>query len=403
MNRPGRVRALAARVAVATCVVLGLSACGSGAGAADTSSANSSVRVGPPGAAFYVPPRHLPPGGHGTLIWARPFTGPVAVDGATNTLLLYEQRGVRGGIVATSGYLAVPRGQPPKGGWPVISWAHGTTGIADQCAPTRNPDELDQVTNGALLDQWLGLGYAVVRTDYEGLGTPGAHPYLDGVSEGRAMLDIVTAARELDPQLSNRVVLAGHSQGGHATLWAASLASRYAPNLDVRGAIAFAPVSHLADDIRVDTTFPRGLMAMVLRGAQIAQPSLHVGSLLSPAAAALFPQTLTRCLGKLGAADSYGALPRAQFYRPGAKLGPVYRELDRNDTVGLRIRVPTRIEQGLADVIVLPAYTRQLERSLRAAGDPATLATYRGASHSGVLVAAAANATAFLLKQLPPG
>jgi dipeptidyl aminopeptidase/acylaminoacyl peptidase len=82
----------------------------------------------------------------------------------------------------------------------------------------------------ALLNRWLKAGYAVVQTDYEGLGTPGDHPYLIGVSEGRSVLDMVRAARKLDSSLGKRVVIAGHSQGGHAALWAASrrLSSRCA-------------------------------------------------------------------------------------------------------------------------------------------------------------------------------
>ncbi len=64
----------------------------------------------------------------------------------------------------------------------MITWAHGTTGLADICAPTRS-DVLGGYDR-PLLNRWLKAGYAVVRTDYEGLGTPGEHPYLIGVSEG---------------------------------------------------------------------------------------------------------------------------------------------------------------------------------------------------------------------------
>ena len=86
-----------------------------------------------------------------------------------------------------------------------------------------------------------------MRTDYEGLGTPGAHPYLIGRSEGHSVLDAVRAARKLDKRLGKRVVLAGHSQGGQSVLWAASLAPNYTPDLKVRGTVALAPVSHLAE------------------------------------------------------------------------------------------------------------------------------------------------------------
>jgi pimeloyl-ACP methyl ester carboxylesterase len=391
---------VAVAVAVAVAVVAGFLATATAASAADLRA--RPVLTGPAGAAFYTPPHHLPVGGHGTLIWSRPFSGSVAVKGAVNTLLLYEQVGIDGKLVATSGFLAVPKGPRPKGGWPIVSWAHGTTGIADSCAPTRNDSENDQITNGELLDRWLARGYAVVRTDYEGLGTPGPHPYLDGVSEGRAMLDAVTAAREFDARLSDRVVVAGHSQGGHATLWAAAIAPRYAPNLDLRGAVAFAPVSHLADNLSTGAGLGTPLIALMLRGMGIAYPDLNVSSLLTQRAAALYPQTLIRCAGGLQEMNSFGGLPRDQLFKPAADLAPLSAALTRNDPTGLQIGVPTMIEQGLADSTVLASYTEALARSLKAAGDRVTLRTYPGATHNTVIADASANATAFVRHWLGP-
>jgi hypothetical protein len=103
-------------------------------------------------------------------------------------------------VVAVSGSVAVPTGKPPKGGWPVITWAHGTTGVADVCAPSRDfagtPNPTGETYINGDLSAWLAAGYAVLRTDYQGLGTPGKHPYLIGKAEGRGVLDIVQAARE---------------------------------------------------------------------------------------------------------------------------------------------------------------------------------------------------------------
>ena len=138
-----------------------------------------------------------------------------------------------GKTVAVSGTVAVPKGKAPKAGWPVITWAHGTVGIADACAPSRVGTQANY--DSPLLNRWLKAGFAVVRTDYEGLGTPGEHPYLIGVSEGRSTLDMVRAARKLDSSLGKNVVIAGHSQGGHAALWAASLAKKFSPELKLRG------------------------------------------------------------------------------------------------------------------------------------------------------------------------
>ena len=79
----------------------------------------------------------------------------------------------------------------------MITYAHGTTGSADTCAPTRGYDAGTLVSYAyPLLKRWLKAGYAVVRTDYEGLGTPGVHAYLGGPTEGRSVLDAVRAARK---------------------------------------------------------------------------------------------------------------------------------------------------------------------------------------------------------------
>ncbi len=73
-----------------------------------------------------------------------------------------------------------PRGKPPKHGWPVVSWAHGTTGIADACAPSRDPKGPYTFYAAKQFGAWLKAGYAVANTDYEGLGTPGVHPVPGG-------------------------------------------------------------------------------------------------------------------------------------------------------------------------------------------------------------------------------
>jgi Secretory lipase len=167
--------------------------------AALPAAAGAKVRKGPSGAAFYTPPRTLVGGSHGSLIWARTLTGKATMKGgAGNRLLLYRSTGVNGKSTAVTGTLAIPKGHAPKGGWPLISWAHGTTGIADKCAPSRGGG-----SGPALLGRWLKAGYAVVRTDYEGLGTPGEHPYLIGRSEGSSVLDAARAARKLDKRIGS--------------------------------------------------------------------------------------------------------------------------------------------------------------------------------------------------------
>jgi hypothetical protein len=44
--------------------------------------------------------------------------------------ILYHSRSASGQDVAASGVVLLPAGHPPVGGWPVIAWAHDTSGVA---------------------------------------------------------------------------------------------------------------------------------------------------------------------------------------------------------------------------------------------------------------------------------
>jgi fermentation-respiration switch protein FrsA (DUF1100 family) len=352
--------------------------------------ANAKVRSGPAGTAFYTPPASLPKGPHGTPIWQRKLTGKAVLKSAkSNTLLLYSSRAVDGKTIAVSGTVAVPKGKAPKGGWPVITWAHGTLGIADACAPSIIGMQANY--DSPLLNRWLKAGYAVVRTDYEGLGTPGEHPYLIGVSEGRSTLDMARAARKLDTSLGKRVVIAGHSQGGQAALFAGSLAKKWAPDLTVRGTLAFAPVSHLGEQGALLRSLKEpsglsGLAAMIVRGIDIARPDLNVASLLSDQAKPLYPQLDQKCLDGLSAADSFGGVAPANLFRPDADLAPVIAALNADDDPeALKIAGPVLIEQGKADTTVFPAFTDQLNSELKGRGVKVTYKTYEGVDHRGAV------------------
>lgn len=395
------------RIAVALAVAVTTFALAAAAVASSHAGSSPTPKVGPSGLRFYSPAK-LPAGPHGTLIWERPFHGVAALRGATNYLVLYKQVRVDGKPVPVSGIVSIPKGKAPKQGFPVVTFAHGTTGIADSCAPSRDTGPASgahEADTGIapLLNSWIKDGYAVVRTDYEGLGTPGPHPYLIGHSEGYGVLDIVLAARHLDPSLSNRIVISGHSQGGQAALWAASLAPTYTPSLKLLGTLAFAPQSHTAEEASFLTTISTSaltpLAGMILRGIDIAYPSLHVSSLLTPAGAALYPQTLTKCLSQLESTSSLGGLPLDQLVSSSANLAPAEKDIAANDPDNLKIKGSVLIEQGLADTTVLPTFDQQLSQELAKSGAKVTYHTWPGATHGGVLIAAAKDGTAFLKKR----
>jgi pimeloyl-ACP methyl ester carboxylesterase len=368
--------------------------------------AQAAVRKGPAGVKFYSAPSTLVKGAHGSLIWARTFTGRERLKGgAKDELVLYRSTFVDGRSTAVSGDVAIPRGKAPKGGWPVITWAHGTTGIADTCAPTR----LDSAAQPALLATWLKRGYAVLRTDYQGLGTADVHPYLNGTAEGRSVLDIVRAARKLNRKIGAKVIIAGHSQGGHAALWAAALAPKYTPELKVRGTVAFAPASHLGDQFSlaraIDTPGggTTGLGSLIIRGADVADPALGIPGLLSPQASALYGQTLTDCLGTLDQSTSWGGLAPSQIFRSDVDLNPLLAFLNKDvDPEDLTIKTPVRVEQGTADTTVLKLFTDPLVSEYQQHHVPVTYKTYEGIDHAHVVTGKpAADATKWIRGRLP--
>jgi Secretory lipase len=126
-------------------------------------------------------------------------------------------------IVAVSGALFLPAGKPPQGGWPLVAWAHGTVGIADICAPSVQGRSLRDVT---YLRRWLSEGFAVVATDYQGLGVPGPHLYLNTRSEAYSVIDSIRAAEQGFPNLSHQAIIVGQSQGGQAAFAAAVFAGK---------------------------------------------------------------------------------------------------------------------------------------------------------------------------------
>jgi len=366
----------------------------------------ATVPKGPAGVDFYKTPDKFP-SGHGAAIQWRKLTGKAVLKGAgSNRLLLYRGEDQQGDAVAISGTVAVPKGKAPKGGWPVVTWGHGTIGIADACAPSLvgMPGTYDQ----PLMTKWLKAGYAVVRTDYEGLGVPGVtHPYLIGASEGRSMLDMVRAARKLDSSIGKSFVIAGHSQGGHAALWAASLAKKYTPELKLKGTLAFAPASHIGEQAGLLTALTTQknltpLASMIVRGIDVADPSLNVGTLLSDQAKVLYPQLDTTCLADLGEPTSFGGLAPADLFAPGAALEPVVAALQKQDPEDLKPSGPVLIEQGRADTTVIPTFTDSLVSDYKGRGVKVTYKTYDGLQHVPVVTDSkpAKDAVAFVKKEL---
>lgn len=251
-RRPRTASTATRRVAAAVAAALTLA--GAGIAAATSASAASAGLVEPPVPAFYQPPASLP-ASNGDLIRSESSAfalGPLQLaqvgELATVKRIMYRSTDRTGQPIAVTGTVLVPK-LPwlGLGARPLVSYAPGTQGLGDQCAPSRKL-ALGMEYEGPFVLQLLQQGWAVVMTDYQGLGTPGVHTYMDRVAQGHAVLDAARAAQRAGLGLSatGKVGLAGYSQGGAASASAAELASAYAPELKIVGAVAGAVPADLA-------------------------------------------------------------------------------------------------------------------------------------------------------------
>jgi alpha-beta hydrolase superfamily lysophospholipase len=158
-------------------------------------------------------------------------------------VLYRSTEGDTGQSTVVSGSVYVPKAPAPAGGWPVMAFGHGTTGIDEPCAPSLSPSLLNMKVWVVSL---IKKGYAVAFTDYQGLGAPGVHPYTDNKTEGYNVIDSVRALRHTFPDISNRWAAFGGSQGGGAVWAAAELAGTYAPELDLVGVVAMSPAADVS-------------------------------------------------------------------------------------------------------------------------------------------------------------
>lgn len=382
----------AALAAIAAAALL--AACSSPATAPDTpdrpaASATSAgtLAAAPAGLAFYTPPTPLPGAHPGDVIWARALTGAAALPAAAhNWLVLYRSTDTAGRPIAVSGTVAVPRGTPPAGGWPVISWAHGTTGIADVCAPSRDgpdfPDKAYVDMINRVLDQWLQKGYAVLKTDYAGLGTPGPHPYLNGYSEARAVTDIARAARHLDSSLGSSWVAMGHSQGGQATLYTAALGPLYAPELRLRAAVAIAPPTFLSEQVALGLKAPdapaNSFFPLVLAGMAASAPGVQPDALLTPKGRSLVAGMNGGCTEVLAAPGGWDAWQSAQVVNFHADFTPLQAALKTlADGETLRPTVPLLLLQAANDQLVHAPFTVATQQRYANVGVDSRLILYK--------------------------
>ncbi|MEV0461526.1 alpha/beta fold hydrolase [Nocardia tengchongensis] len=245
------------------------------------------------GALLVIPggPAHAGPG---TAFATTP--APDSFRGLSNgTIIDYWTTRSNGEPVQASGALFVPPGPAPEGGWPVMAYDHGTSGMGPGCGGQTDTSHISRPTEERFLQYLVNKGFAVVAPDYLGLGRfdTGPHPYLEISTEAGSTIDLLKAARAATPSLSRTWAVTGFSQGGQAALGTAHLQATAAPDLDFRGTITVDPES----DLEKITPFVgpwmpeipgqagtavNGFVVSMLAGMRATHPEANIDSFLTP-------------------------------------------------------------------------------------------------------------------------
>jgi acetyl esterase/lipase len=301
--------------------------------------------------------------------------------GARAWRILYTTTSATGAITVASAIVMIAR-DAPAGPRPVVAWMHGTTGVAPGCAPSLLPEPF---ANVPALRELLAAGWIYVGTDYVGLGTTGPNPYFIGAGEARSALDSVRAARQMAGlQAGDRTIAWGHSQGGHAALWTAIEAPRYAPEIPLAGVVAMAPVSDVPAFVETQQgpPFGRVVSSFVLRAYSETYADVAFGDYVHPWLLPLAHDMARRCL--------WGRGMLLSLKEASVAGGTIFATSPTTGALGLRLREnnpdqpmpePLLIAQGLDDDLVLPDAQARYVRRLCDAGQALEYRTYAGRGH----------------------
>jgi len=356
--------------------------------AALTATAPGASAVPPSLPSFYTVPSPLPAGAPGELISSE----PVSVTGLHGSMwrVMYHSRAIDGTDIAVTGLIATPDDGAPI--HDVVTWAHGTTGIADSCAPSLDPAGSSTV---ALANGLLDRGYVVTATDYEGLGIAGRrHPYIAGISEGRGTIDIVrTAVNMPEVKATSNYIVWGHSQGGHAAMFAGHIAAAWAPELTLKGVVAGAPPSQmLLINAALQTSPFKYYIGMAAAGlnAGFGDTLAPLDKVLTTAGLAWLDNVDDGCTGYLSSVSAGVDFSTLQKADPATV--PEWNDLLRQNDPGAfteSFDAPLLIIHGGSDEQIPVIASKLMFDTLCGLGQTETRWVYPGQSHAGVILPSA--------------
>ncbi len=352
-------------------------------------------------ARFYDGP--IPP--PGTTIESVPLDPAMSLTGAGPAYrVLYSTVDQHDQPAVSTGAVFLPPGPAPEGGFPVIAWAHGTVGLGDDCTPSALPRS---PRDDEYLSHWLNQGYAVVASDYAGLGTPGLMSYLNSVTTAHGVVDSVIAAHDMGLPLSPEWAIVGQSQGGGAAVASARWATEFSAGtgLDYRGVVATGTPANIDNFVRqagpalqLPELGPvaNAYTAYILAAFREARPDLDINSVLTPEGLAAAERAETVCVRAL--TDELADLtPAAFFSAPLSSIPGMADALyEYMGTPSTGFDRPLFLGVGLLDRDVPPASTLAFYDQLVANNQNVTLRIYPEEDHSGTVLASMADSTPFL-------
>ncbi|UFS99130.1 lipase family protein [Nocardia huaxiensis] len=329
---------------------------------------------------------------HGTLLEVEPLEGSLWPEGAEQAYRIdYAAPNYSGEMRAVSGSVFVPKRTEATA--PVLTWAHCTVGINEHNAPSRVGLIRAEKNHVA---QWLQAGFVVAATDYEGIGTPEPHPYLDGEAIADDIIDIALAVHAMDLAVDQRTVIGGFSQGGHGSLFAAALCTAYAPHLDLRGTVALAPPVRFLDFVQAATANGQqpvhALLPTILAGLQTRRPEFAPDVRLAPKGRELVAAAKSSSMRQLN------ALCRETTYDESGITGiaawqPLIEVLESTSPPATSYDRPIFLCTGGADPVLSTARGRDFATALSDRGTRVTFHDFETFDHLALLEPAARTAT----------
>lgn len=305
--------------------------------------------------------------------------------GQARTVVYRSVSAYDGAMQEVSATMLLPSGSPPAVGWPVIAYAHATTGLTEECGPSLSPDLRGYA---AALAAVVDSGFAVTMTDFQGLGHPGIHPYLEPRTAAFNVIDAVRALRLTFPDVSSQWLAVGASQGGQAA-WAANEYARdYGADLDFRGSVSLAPpanITGLARAAQDQELTPAQIvfLPLIVRGLKATHPDLLESNYVRDAAvdnASVFMS----CTATDSEKQARGREVDSSQVRPLSQdaTDQLADWLSENSLPQRAASGPMLVINGSLDDLVLPEWVDTAVRQACALGDTVLHREIAGQGHS---------------------